>query len=73
MSLKLHLLKTAVVCLCRIYLYVVNRKFETRKTENARRVVKPFKVGMCPVLCAAACVAMHHTPTRYGAYAFLLR
>ncbi len=29
---------------CRIYLYVISRKFEARKSEHARRVVKPFKV-----------------------------
>lgn len=33
-------------CVCRIYLYVVGRKSEARKTEQARRVVKPFKVSL---------------------------
>lgn len=48
----------AVTWLCRIYLYIIARKFETRKSEHTRRVVKPFKVRSFTAYTAGSLVGI---------------
>jgi hypothetical protein len=43
-------MRSSMRCACRIYLYIVGRKSEARKTEQTRRVVKPFKVSLLAAL-----------------------
>ena len=47
-------MRSSIRCACRIYLYIVGRKSEARKTEQARRVVKPFKVSLLAALLDVA-------------------
>ena len=45
----------------RIYLYVAGRKFEAKRTDQPRRVVKPFKVG---AVCTSAIFTPGLPPSR---------
>jgi hypothetical protein len=65
-------MRSSVRCVCRIYLYVVGRKSEARKTEQTRRVVKPFKVSLLAALLMWQQVDCLHTSQHAGQQIIIL-